>query len=102
MAGRHGVVAVTLITWISFAVPAGCAAHDATPLQEVRPGVVTHMPAFEAFIAARPTPAQFRRVYPGVLLVMPGDIATREYRTDNSRYFARLDEAGRITGGVLQ
>jgi hypothetical protein len=37
-----------------------------------------------------------------VLLVMPGDIATREYRTDNSRYFARLDEAGRITGGVFQ
>lgn len=102
MGRKHVVLVVALITWISLPVLGGCAAHDATPRPEVRPGVVTDMPAFKAFIAARPTPEEFRRVYPGVLLVMPGDIATREYRTDNSRYFARLDEVGRIMGGVFQ
>jgi hypothetical protein len=60
------------------------------------------MSAFEALIAERPTPGEFHRVYPEVLLVMPGDGATRECRTDNSRYFVRLAEAGRIAGGVFQ
>jgi hypothetical protein len=69
---------------------------------EVRAGVVTDMSAFEAFIAGRPTPRDFRRVYPDVLLVMPGDITTQEYRTDNSRYFAQLDGDGRILGGVFR
>jgi hypothetical protein len=46
MARGHDVVAAALITWISSAVLAGDAAHDATPRQEVRPGVVTDMPAF--------------------------------------------------------
>lgn len=62
-------------------------------------GTVTDLAAFEAFIATRPTPAQFRATYPDVLLVLPGDIATKELRLDNSRYFATLDAEGRITGG---
>ena len=73
-----------------------------TVLPEPRGGFVTDIAAFEQFIATRPGPEDFRRVYPDVLLVLPGDIATREYRMNNSRYFAYLDEAGRITGGQFQ
>lgn len=65
-------------------------------------GHVTDMPAFDRFIASEPTPDEFRRVYPDVTLVLPGQIATKELRFDNSRYFAQLDEQGRITGGRFQ
>lgn len=54
---------------------------------------------FDAFIATKPTPDQFRAAYPSILLVMPDDIATMEYRTDHSRFFAELDPQGRIVGG---
>jgi len=62
-------------------------------------GFVTDLDGFNAFIATRPTPAQFRAAYPDVTLVLPGQIATREFRTNNSRYFAELDDEGRISGG---
>jgi predicted small lipoprotein YifL len=62
-------------------------------------GYVTDMKAFDAFIATHPTPDQFRAAYPDVLLVLPGTVATREFRNNNSRYFAELDANGRITGG---
>ncbi|MBB3226660.1 hypothetical protein FHW69_001250 [Luteibacter sp. Sphag1AF] len=77
---------------------AGCdAAHPAA----TRPvaGAVTDMTAFDAFIATHPTPDQFKATYPDVMLVLPGTMATREFRHDNSRYFAQLDAEGRITGG---
>lgn len=57
---------------------------------------------FDAYIAGKPTPEQFRARYPGVTLVLPGDIATREFRSDRSRYFAELDEQQRISGGKFQ
>jgi hypothetical protein len=63
------------------------------------PGKVTDMAAFQKYLATRPTPEQFRAHYPDVKLVMPGDIATKEFRHDNSRYFAETDSEGRITGG---
>ncbi len=62
-------------------------------------GFVTDLAAFERFIAAQPTAAQFRAAYPDVQLVMPGDITTKEFRMNNSRYFAQFDADGRITGG---
>lgn len=65
-------------------------------------GYVTDMPRFEQFIAERPTPDEFRRVYPDVTLVLPGQMATKEFRMNNSRYFAKLDEDGRISGGKFQ
>jgi hypothetical protein len=58
--------------------------------------------AFDQFIATRPTPEEFRRVYPDVTLVLPGQIATKELRFNNSRYFAQLDEQNRISGGRFQ
>jgi hypothetical protein len=54
---------------------------------------------FDAFIATRPTPAEFRARYPEILLIEPGQPATREYRADQSRYFAEFDSSGRIVGG---
>jgi hypothetical protein len=60
------------------------------------------VPAFDSFIAGKPTPSQFRARYPKLLLVLPGDIATRELRMDRSRYFAELDEQQRISGGKFQ
>jgi hypothetical protein len=65
-------------------------------------GKVTDVAAFERFIATRPTPAQFHARYPDVRLVLPGEIATKEYRLDNSRYFASLDGEGRIQGGSFK
>lgn len=65
-------------------------------------GHVTDLPRFEQFIAGRPTPDEFRRVYPDVTLVLPGQMATKEFRMNNSRYFARLDDDGRISGGKFQ
>ena len=65
----------------------------------VMPGKVSDLAAFESFIAGKPTPEQFRMRYPDVHLVLPGEIATKEFRSDNSRYFARLDAEGRIAGG---
>ncbi|MDD3761900.1 MAG: hypothetical protein PHP86_01230 [Nevskiales bacterium] len=64
------------------------------------PGYVTDLNRFEAFIARHPTPEAFRTAYPDVLLVLPGDIATKELRFNNSRYFADMDEKERhIVGG---
>ena len=62
-------------------------------------GYVTDTHAFDAFIATRPTPAQFHAAYPDVQLVMPGTITTMEFRTNNSRYFPELDKDGRIASG---
>ena len=79
----------------------GLPMNNATAPQPVT-GFVTDMPAFEAFIATTPTQDEFRRAYPDVTLVLPGQIATKELRFNNSRYFAKLDEQGRITGGKFQ
>ena len=65
------------------------------------PGKVTDVEAFDRFIATAPTPEQFRARYPDVLLVLPGDMATKEFRMDRSRYFAKID-GGRVTGGRFQ
>ena len=62
-------------------------------------GFVTDVSAFNTFIATHPTAEQFRAAYPDVQLVLPGDVATRELRSNNSRYFAEVDANGRITGG---
>jgi len=92
--------------FVLFVFMGGCALStapdDGNAPPEPRAGFVTDMPAFEAFIATRPTTQGFRQSYPDVHLVLPGDITTREFRMNNSRYFAVLDEAGRITGGRFQ
>jgi hypothetical protein len=54
---------------------------------------------FEAFIADRPTPQQFRVAFPDIELVLPDDLTTGEFRFDHSRYFAALDGDRRIVGG---
>lgn len=79
------------------AAAAPAAATVATPAPVH--GFVTDMTAFKAFIDTHPTPDQFRAAYPDVMLVLPGTVATRELRNNNSRYFADLDANGRITGG---
>ncbi|WP_019583998.1 hypothetical protein [Thioalkalivibrio sp. ALE16] len=69
---------------------------------EPRPGTVEQMNPFLHFLESRPTPEEFKRVYPDVMLVLPGDIVTQEYRTDNSRFFAELDADGRIHDGEFR
>lgn len=87
------------------AAPAAPAAKPAAPTAPAAAapvpmhGFVTDMQAFNAFIDTHPTPEQFRAAYPDVLLVLPGTVATRELRSNNSRYFADVDANGRITGG---
>lgn len=65
-------------------------------------GYVTDLPRFQQFVATRPTPEDFHRAYPDVTLVLPGQMATKEFRMNNSRYFAELDDDGRIKGGKFQ
>jgi len=78
----------------------GCQA-TAPVASQPRPvaGFVTDMAAFDAFIATHPTAGQFKAAYPDVLLVTPGMMTTREMRNNNSRYYGKFDDAGRITGG---
>ena len=100
---RNGWFPVLVLMGLLFAlaVPA-CNMIEPRELPEPRSGVVTDVAAFEAFIAQAPTPEDFREVYPDVVLILPGDIATREFRTDNSRFFADLDAEERIIGGSFQ
>ncbi|MGH8506091.1 MAG: hypothetical protein ACRETM_09010 [Stenotrophobium sp.] len=63
------------------------------------PVSISGMDAFKQFMSNDPTPAQFRAQYPDVQLVLPGDMATKELRGDNSRYFAQLNQEGRIVSG---
>lgn len=87
---------------------AACAAPPPQPMADNTTAPVagfiveSERPAFDAFIATRPTPEAFRARYPDVTLVLPGMIATKEMRMNFSRYFAQLDEAGRIVGGRFQ
>ncbi|MFO8005977.1 hypothetical protein [Thioalkalivibrio sp.] len=85
----------------ALAVPA-CSMTETRELPEPRSGVVSDLAAFEAFIAQAPRPEAFREVYPDVMLILPGEVATREFRTDNSRFFADLDAEERIIGGSFQ
>lgn len=78
------------------------ASTNDTAIDTPIPGLVTDMSRFDNFIAGRPTPEQFRWAYPDVLLVLPGDITTLELRDNNSRFFAELDDSGRIVGGRFQ
>ncbi|AXQ31549.1 hypothetical protein D0B54_23940 [Solimonas sp. K1W22B-7] len=57
---------------------------------------------FRHFIDTRPDPAEFRLRYPDVVLVVPGDIVTADYRADRSRFHALVDEGGRISGGEFR
>jgi hypothetical protein len=77
------------------------ACHQNPAMADPKPvaGHVTDLSAFQSFIATHPTPERFRKAYPDVALVLPGQIATREFRTNNSRYFADIDGEGKITGG---
>lgn len=103
---RGALVAVGVLALV---VSAAACRTDATrdtnadsagePMFDPVEGYVTDMEAFDAFIAQRPTPEQFRNRYPDVHLLLPGALATKEFRTNNSRYFARLDDDGRIVGG---
>jgi hypothetical protein len=78
---------------------AGC--HHATRPDgsRVDKSGVVNMDSFESFIASHPTPDQFRKMYPGVQLMLPGMISTMEIRYDNSRFFPQMDQDGRIIGG---
>ncbi len=73
-----------------------------TASASVERGYVTDMSSFTSFIEQRPSPDAFRMRYPDLTLVLPGDVATKELRTNNSRYFAELDTQGRIVGGRFQ
>jgi hypothetical protein len=71
----------------------------------VRPPVcnVTNVDAFMNYLSqSKPTLGELKQIYTCLHVVMPGDIATMEYRTDNSRFFANVDEHGRIVDGSFR
>lgn len=91
--------AVALLSLAACAAPTTqTTVSNTTPIA----GFVTDMASFEQFIATQPTPEQFKARYPDVTLALPGSINTKEFRMNNSRYFAQLDAQGRITGGRFQ
>ena len=98
---RTALFALALVPCLAACAAPGTAPPDTTTSAPM-PGRVTDMKTFGAFIESRPTVEQFRARYPDVVLVQPGEIATKEYRTDNSRYFAQFDVEGRIVGGSFQ
>lgn len=62
-------------------------------------GVWVDVVAFQRLLATNPTPAELRAAFPEVLVILPDEMATREFRFDQSRFFAMLDDAGRVYGG---
>ena len=60
---------------------------------------VVDMATFENFVATHPTADQFKKMYPGVQLMLPGTISSMEIRYDNTRFFPQMDKDGRIVGG---
>jgi hypothetical protein len=99
---RSPIAASLAATMIALALLAGCKAPislaEPTPVR----GAVVDRRSFDSFIATRPGPFEFRRLYPDVTLVLPQDVTTQEMRTDNSRYFAQLDAEGRIVSGEFR
>ncbi len=83
------------------AEPPADTATASPPQQLSKPAVadVNDIADFDRYIAARPTVAAFQQRYPTVFVVLPGTMATREFRHDRSRFFAEIDAAGRIIGG---
>ncbi|SIT73003.1 hypothetical protein SAMN05216526_1783 [Ectothiorhodosinus mongolicus] len=57
---------------------------------------------FYDFLDTQPTPEAFEEAYPHIWLILPGDFQTREFCTNSYRFFAELDDAGRIVGGDLE
>ncbi|HTV85517.1 MAG TPA: hypothetical protein VME63_08925 [Dyella sp.] len=80
-------------------VLAGC--HHATRPDGTRVDRkgVTDLAGFETFVSTHPSPAQFKKMYPGVLLMLPGKISDLDTRYDNTRFFPDLDKNGDIIGG---
>ena len=97
------ILRTTMLALTSLGAVGCCSPQRAAepPAQSVA-GFVTDLAVFEQFIATGPTPEQFRVRYPDVTLVLPGSIASKELRSNRSRYFAVVDGAGRITGGKFQ
>lgn len=90
------------VAWLTLSA---CGMNPPPPSTAAEPpvaGFVTDVAAFDRYIATRPTPEQFTARYPDVVLVLPGQIATKELRLNRSRYFATLDAQGRIEGGRFQ
>ena len=77
----------------------GCHHHTRPDGTRVDSKGVVDMAGFETFIATHPTPEQFKKMYPGVLLMLPGMMSTMEIRYDNTRFFPQMDSSGHIIGG---
>ena len=93
----------TLVLALSILSLGACAAPSAsTTTEKPVPGFVTDLASFDAFIATTPTPEAVRARYPDVTLVLPGSIASKEFRTNRSRYFAEVNAAGNIVAGKFQ
>ncbi len=101
---RPLVAACALVLLWGCAAPPEEAPVRVLPIEDPAPvrKPVADLGRFSEFIATRPTPGELRERYPDLMVVMPGQIATKEFRTDNSRYFVALDEQGRVIGGRFQ
>lgn len=102
LASRFRLPVLALLLVIGGAACAPEHSEGVSEIAEPRSGTVEDVSRFWQFLESRPTPEAFERVYPDVHLVLPGDIVTQEYRTDRSRFFAELDEQGRITAGEFR
>ena len=99
---RSSIATGLAAAMVSLALLSGCKAPISLAEPEPVRGNVVDRRAFDRFIATRPGPFEFRRLYPDVTLVLPQDIATRELRNDNSRFFAQVDAEGKIVSGEFR
>jgi hypothetical protein len=80
----------------------GCCSTEPRAAVPAVHGKIVDLGEFESFVATHPSPVVFREHYPDVTLVLPGEMASKEFRRDHSRYFAELDASGRIVGGSFK
>ena len=99
MIANRKTFAALCIAGLSLLSVSCCSADNRALAASPARGQVSDVAAFDRFVATQPTADQFRARYPDVLLVLPGEVATKELRADRSRYFADLDREGRIVGG---
>ena len=60
---------------------------------------VKDMNKFNLFIKTSPSKDEFKRCYPHVELIMPDQVCFADFRGDNVRFHAVLDQNGCIVGG---
>ncbi|PTR32661.1 hypothetical protein C8J98_105215 [Luteibacter sp. OK325] len=75
------------------------AAHAMQQSASLRCGIVNPTGFVNYVEEHKPTLVELKADFSCLTIIMPGQATTLEYRHDNSRFYAKTDEYGRIVGG---